>query len=159
MNIFTIGERRFRLVTLNTTQPYLRGEVALLDQQPTTDSAQGLLPKAQLLFDEYLKTYLALADQWTRGVYLPKDAADAGDYIAARLDIGASLKQELLEQLSPEERLRAGADDHLGGAARHARAPGRAPAPEDVRFRRAELMAERAPLYAIATTDARPRPC
>ena len=105
MNIFTIGERRFRLVTLNTTQPYLRGEVALVDQQAATDGAQDLLPKAQLLFDEYLKTYLALADQWTRGVYLPKDAADAGDYIAARLDIAAGVKQELLEQLSPKERI------------------------------------------------------
>jgi len=26
MNIFTIGERRFRTIALNTTQPYLRGE-------------------------------------------------------------------------------------------------------------------------------------
>jgi len=31
MNLLTIGERRFRTVAINTTQPYLRGEVALLE--------------------------------------------------------------------------------------------------------------------------------
>ena len=68
MNIFTMGDERFRIVAINTTQPYLRGEVSTLTQEPATDSAYAALPRARQLFDDYLKTYLALADQWTRGL-------------------------------------------------------------------------------------------
>jgi Lon protease-like protein len=106
MNIFTMGQERFRIVAINTTQPYLRGEVTILDQEPATDSAYAALPRARQLFDDYLKTYLALGDQWTRGIYLPDDPAEAADYIAARMDIGPDAKQELLAQLDPEARLR-----------------------------------------------------
>jgi Lon protease-like protein len=105
MNLFTVGHRRFRIVTLNTTQPYLRGEVVVIDQYPAGEGAPSLMPRAQALFDDYLKTYLALGDQWTRGVYLPGDPGEAADYIAARLDVAQPLKQELLEQLAPEARL------------------------------------------------------
>lgn len=106
MNIFTMGQERFRIVAINTTRPYLRGEVTILDQEPATDSAYAALPRARLVFDDYLKTYLALGDQWTRGIYLPDDPAEAADYIAARMDIGPDAKQELLAQLDPEARLR-----------------------------------------------------
>ncbi|MEX2245208.1 MAG: LON peptidase substrate-binding domain-containing protein [Dehalococcoidia bacterium] len=103
MNIFTIGQHRFRIVTLNTTEPYLRGEVQLLDQQraPVTDA----IANARGLFEDYLKTYLALGNQWTRGVQLPDDAGEAADYIAARLDVPLQMKQDLLEELSPDARL------------------------------------------------------
>jgi Lon protease-like protein len=106
MNIFTTGEQRFRIVALNTTQPYLRGEVAVLEQQPGDETARDLLPRAEAYFDEYLKTHMALGDQWLRGVYLPDDAGEAADYIAARMDVPAPMKQDLLEQLSPVARLR-----------------------------------------------------
>jgi Lon protease-like protein len=106
MNIFTMGQERFRIVAINTTQPYLRGEVSVMEQEPATDSAYAALPRARHLFDDYLKTYLALAEQWTRGVYLPDNPADAADYMAARMDIGPDAKQELLAQLDPEARLR-----------------------------------------------------
>jgi Lon protease-like protein len=106
MNLFTRGEQRFRIVALNTTEPYLRGEVAYVEQDEADDAARAVMPHAQDLFDEYLKTYLALANQWTRGVYLPDDPAEAGDYIATRMDIAPEAKQELLETLSPETRLR-----------------------------------------------------
>jgi hypothetical protein len=106
MNIFTMGQERFRIVAINTTQPYLRGEVSALEQHPSNDRAFAALPRARQMFDDYLKTYLAMADQWTRGVYLPDDPGAAADYIAARMDIGPDAKQELLAQLNPEARLR-----------------------------------------------------
>ena len=106
MNIFAVGEQRFRIVSINTTQPYLRGEVAPLETVAASDSAHAAMPRAREIFDDYLKTYFALGDQWTRGVFLPADPNDAADYIATRLDVGAELKQELLEQLDPAERLR-----------------------------------------------------
>jgi uncharacterized protein len=105
MNIFAIGGERFRTVAINTTQPYLRGEVSILEQQPSTDSAYAAVQRARTIFDDYLKTYLALGDQWTRGVYLPDDPGEAADYIAARLDVATDLKQAWLEELSPDVRL------------------------------------------------------
>jgi Lon protease-like protein len=106
MNIFTIGERRFRIVQLDTSQPYLSGDVEYIEPEPVTDDARAMMPQAQDLFNDYFRMYLALADQWTRGVSLPDDPGDAADYIAARTDASAQLKQAWLEELSPEARLR-----------------------------------------------------
>lgn len=107
MNLFTIGEQRFRIVALNTTEPYLRGEVTIVGGGDAHDEGSAdTLPRAQECFDEYLKMYMSLGDQWTRGVRLPREAGDAADYIAARLDVPVPTKQELLERLSPADRLR-----------------------------------------------------
>lgn len=106
MNIFTIGQQRFRTLAINTTEPYLRGEVALLEDERASDVAYASVARARLVFDDYLKTYLALGDQWTRGVWVPDEPGEAADYIAARLDVAATLKQGWLEALQPGERLR-----------------------------------------------------
>jgi Lon protease-like protein len=106
MNIFTIGHQRFRTLAINTTEPYLRGEVALLEQAATGDVAFASVARARMVFDDYLTTYLALGSQWTRGVYVPDDPAEAADYIAARLDVPPATKQGWLEELRPAERLR-----------------------------------------------------
>lgn len=106
MNIFTIGQERFRTLAINTTQPYLRGEVAVLEQADATDLAYASIARARMIFDDYLKTYLSLGDQWTRGVYVPDDPGEAADYIAARVDVPPEVKQGWLEELRPGERLR-----------------------------------------------------
>jgi len=48
---------------------------------------------------------MALGDQWIRGAQLPPEAAEAADYIAARIDVPPQMKQELLELLAPEARI------------------------------------------------------
>jgi Lon protease-like protein len=105
MNIFAIGEQRFRVVSFTSSHPYLEGDVEIVEQEPA-DGVSDLIPKARELFGEYLKTYMALGNQWIRDVDLPEDAGEAGDYIAARTDVPPHLKQELLEQLSPAARLK-----------------------------------------------------
>jgi Lon protease-like protein len=105
MNIFTIGAQRFRVSNITTEREYLTGDAEIIEQARATDAADALMPKARQLFNEYLRTYLALSDQWTRGVALPEDPAEAADYIAARTDTLAEIKQKWLEELSPESRL------------------------------------------------------
>lgn len=106
MNLFTIGEQRFRIIAVNTTSPYLRAEVELLDQRSGVEPMPpDIRSKAEELFSTYLKVYMALGGQWTRGVELPDDDAEAADYVATRIDVPPALKQELLEELSPETRL------------------------------------------------------
>ena len=106
MNIFSIGERRIRVTAFDTSRAYLCGSVETIEQEPASDGAAALAERARGIFDEYLRTYMALGDQWLRGVELPHDAGEAADYIAARLDVPQQMKQELLEQLSPEARLK-----------------------------------------------------
>ncbi|HZP57659.1 MAG TPA: LON peptidase substrate-binding domain-containing protein [Dehalococcoidia bacterium] len=105
MNLMTIGRERFRILAVTTTSPYLRAEV-----EPLAQAAEAWTPeltaRAEGIFAAYLQTYLALGSQWTRGVELPADPGEAADYIAARMDIAAPLKQELLEELSPSARVR-----------------------------------------------------
>ena len=106
MNLFTMGEHRFRIIAVNTTSPYLRAEVELLEQRHDAEPAGAeLISRANEIFEEYLRTHMALGGQWMRGIELPHDVAEAADYIAARMDVPAPSKQELLEQLSPEARL------------------------------------------------------
>ncbi|HEX5478572.1 MAG TPA: LON peptidase substrate-binding domain-containing protein [Dehalococcoidia bacterium] len=106
MNLFAIGDQRFRIIAVTTTAPYLRAEVELLEPRRDAEPVpRALIAQAHEIFDEYLRMYMALGGQWMRGVQLPEDIAEAADYIAARMDIPAPSKQELLEQLSPEARL------------------------------------------------------
>jgi Lon protease-like protein len=105
MNIFTIGAQRFRVSNISTEREYLTGDAEIIEQARATGAAEALMPKARALFNEYLRAYLALSDQWTRGVELPDDPAEAADYIAARTDTLAEIKQKWLEELSPESRL------------------------------------------------------
>jgi Lon protease-like protein len=105
MNLFTIGEARFRVLTLHTEREFLTGEVEMLEQKQAGDEAYASMARAHELFNQYLKTYLALGDQFTRGITLPEDPAEAADYIAARIEAPAPLKQEWLEELSPDTRL------------------------------------------------------
>jgi hypothetical protein len=58
------------------------------------------------VFGEYFRTFLAIGDQWSNRVPLPPDPGEAADFVAARLDVTPQVKQELLEQLSPDDRLR-----------------------------------------------------
>jgi Lon protease-like protein len=106
MNIFTIGQQRFRIVTVNTTQPYLRAEVTALEPEPAGDGAYSVMPRVRLMFDDYLKTFFAVGDQYVRQVFLPDDPGEAADYVAARCDVPPEAKQQWLEELNPEARLR-----------------------------------------------------
>ena len=104
MNLLTVGVERFRIIAVTTTSPYLRGEVEIVQQRREAVSRETLA-RAEDLFVTYLKLYLAIGNQWTRGVELPENPGEAADYIAARLELPAATKQELLEELSPEARL------------------------------------------------------
>ena len=104
MNLLTVGMERFRIIAVTTTSPYLRGDVEIV-QQRRESVAPETMARAEELFVTYLKLYLAIGNQWTRGVELPENPGEAADYIAARLELPSATKQELLEELSPEARL------------------------------------------------------
>jgi Lon protease-like protein len=102
MNVLVQGERRFRIIEVHDPDDheadYLTAEVDYFrDSQP---EATELLRKGVL---EVFEKILALMD-----VESPKEPAGEGPLsfrVAAAVDFGAPLKQELLESLSEEQRL------------------------------------------------------
>jgi Lon protease-like protein len=104
MNLLTLGVERFRIIAVTTTSPYLRGEVEIIEQRREVVSPETL-ERAEDLFATYLKLYMEIGNQWTRGVELPIESRNAADYIAARLELPPATKQQLLEELSPSAQL------------------------------------------------------
>jgi Lon protease-like protein len=102
MNVLVQGERRFRIIVVHDPDDheadYLTAEVEFYrDSQP---EATRLLREGVL---ELFEKLLALMD-----VDSPKEPAGEGPLsfrVAAAVDFGAPLKQELLESLSEEQRL------------------------------------------------------
>ena len=102
MNVLVQGERRFRILEVRQPQDheadYLRAEVDYYrDSQP--EASQPLREGVLGVFEKML----TLMD-----VENPKEPAGEGPLsfrVAAAVDFGAPLKQELLESLSEEQRL------------------------------------------------------
>ncbi|HET8943866.1 MAG TPA: LON peptidase substrate-binding domain-containing protein [Dehalococcoidia bacterium] len=106
MNLMCLGGKRFRVNSTSEDQPYLVGEVELVDTVAEDDEeTRELADTAGSLFAEYLRLYLAMSNQWARSVEMPSEPDRLADYIASRLAIDFWTKQELLEELSAHNRL------------------------------------------------------
>lgn len=118
MNIICTGGRRFRLIETVEGAPYLKGNVELIEPAHAFDEeTSDLASEAAALFGEYVRLYLAVTNQWTRTLDLPGDPGVLADFIGSRLPVAANVKQQLLEELSPKNRL-ATERDLLGEAIR-----------------------------------------
>jgi ATP-dependent Lon protease len=88
--------------------PYLVGEVELLE--PTEGEGEevtGLADTTAALFAEYYRLYLAVSNQWTRQIGMPRVPGALADFVASRLALSRWAKQRLLEELSVRRRLEA----------------------------------------------------
>lgn len=103
-NLILQGVRRFRVLEYDTSQPYLSGKIALLDdeEQPT---APALVSAVSRMFGEYLNTLLDITGQETRDIALPNDAEVLSYLVADGLQIEWVDKQGLLEMNSAQQRL------------------------------------------------------
>jgi len=106
MNLLVLGERRFRILALDTTEPYLQGDVEWLSSEavdaPDVDEAAQ---RVTALFGEQFRLVLAVTGQWVRRLDLPSDPDTLADFVAGNLDLPSTAKQELLETLSLPTRL------------------------------------------------------
>ena len=107
MNLITVGRRRFRVVALDRSEPYLQGDVEYVASVEV--DAPDVAPVAErvaALYGEQKRLSMALSGQWTRTVGLPRDPDALADAVAAGLDQPAATKQELLAELSLPRRLK-----------------------------------------------------
>ena len=106
MNLLVLGERRFRILALDTTEPYLQGDVEWLSSEaidaPDVDEAAQ---RVTALFGEQFRLVLAVTGQWVRRLDLSSDPDTLADFVAGNLDLPSAAKQELLEKLSLPVRL------------------------------------------------------
>lgn len=103
LNLATVGERRFRIRSIDDSRPYAVGDVELLDdEQP--DVPNRLLAMVREQFTEYVQVLRRLARQAEGDVPIPEGALELSYAVAANLQIRRAEQQSLLED-TPADRL------------------------------------------------------
>ena len=107
INLITLGRDRFRVLSLDRSEPFLTGDVEYL----VSEAAEGgAVPReadrVAALFAEQFRLVMAVSNQWTRELNLPGQADELADFVAAQIEVPAAVKQELLETLPVLDRLR-----------------------------------------------------
>ena len=108
LNILTIGERRFELVDIVSSSPFMVGNVRFLTEDPG-EVSEHLLIEIREEYETFLKQLATVAGGWNRNVDVPTDpSAIARDVIAtmaSSIELSTSLRQEILEDLEVRSRL------------------------------------------------------
>ncbi len=106
MNLVAFGERRFRILALDTTELYLQGDVELLESEDVdAPEVTEAAARVAALFGEQFRLALAISGQWTRRLDLPSDPDALADFVAGNAELPSEEKQALLETLSLPARL------------------------------------------------------
>ena len=105
-----VGTQRFRIAALHHDQPYLTGDVEIIDMDPPSGATPSMAERqaaehVTALFGEYFRLSLTLARQWQDTISLPDDPTALADFVAARLVAPAELKQRMLEAPTTRARL------------------------------------------------------
>jgi Lon protease-like protein len=107
LNLIVLGERRFRIAALDSTEPYLVGDVDLVESEDVdTPEAREEAGRVAALFGEQSRLKMAITGQWSRELNLPDDPDALADFVAGNMDASPLAKQALLEALSVPDRLR-----------------------------------------------------
>ena len=107
INLITLGGHRFRVLSLDRSEPYLTGDVEYLISEAAEGGAvQREAERVATLFAEQFRLIMAVSNQWTRELNLPGESDALADFVAAQIDVPADVKQELLETLPVLDRLR-----------------------------------------------------
>jgi uncharacterized protein len=105
-DIVTVGTDRFRLLGLDETQPYLRGEVELLAEEPADPAAAGHAARfVQVAFREYLDALTEWGGATVRLEDLPDEPVLLSFIVAAAMVIDLPERQALLAEPDPVRRL------------------------------------------------------
>ena len=108
LNILTIGEKRFELVDIVSSTPFMVGNVRFLTEDQGEISEQ-LLIEIREEYATFLKQLATVAGGWNRNVDVPTDpstiARDVIATMASNIELSTSLRQEILEDREVKSRL------------------------------------------------------
>jgi len=106
LNLVARGERRFRILALDTTEPYLQGDVEFLESEDVdAPGVSDASARVAALFGDQQRLVLAISGQWSRELDLPTDPAALADYVAGHAELPPEDQQALLETLLLPARL------------------------------------------------------
>ena len=106
LNLITLGRRRFRILELDRSEPYLAADVEYIENTGAGD--EGIVEAAEevaALFAEQFRLVMAITSQWMRQLNIPGDPAKLADFVPSQIEVPEETKQQLLETLSVPERL------------------------------------------------------
>ena len=107
-DLVTIGSQRFRLIALDHSRPYLRGEVDLLAEDTGDETAAGLAAHATAAaFRHYLEALAARGATQAGAPELPDEPIALSYLVAASMIIDLPVRQALLAEPDAVGRLTA----------------------------------------------------
>jgi uncharacterized protein len=107
-DVVTVGIRRFRLLSLDETMPYLRGEVELLTDDAVDEAAAAPVVRAvQVAFRAYLDALTEWGGATVRVAELPAEPVLLSYVVAATMVIDLPERQSLLAEPDALARLTA----------------------------------------------------
>jgi Lon protease-like protein len=99
------GERRFRLISRDTDDPYPIGDVELLTDEPGTGDLDALAAGVAAATRDLMNLTLGLGGGWAGDQKVPDDPAVLSYYVPKLLKIDTTESQVLLESETISERL------------------------------------------------------
>ena len=105
-HLVTVGTQRFRLASLDTSRPYLQGEVDLLEEEVGDEAAAGLAVHAvQRAFHGYVEALASRESVEVTVPELPDEPLLLSYLVAASMILDLSVRQDLLAEPDAERRL------------------------------------------------------
>jgi len=112
LRVMVEGRRRARLRRLWQTEPFLQGNVELLEEMEPSEAflrsprTEALLRQSWNLFGEYIELAGNVSEEIVTTVMDCRDVGYLADFIAQNISLRYTDKQEILEELAPFIRLR-----------------------------------------------------
>ena len=105
-HLVTVGTQRFRLASLDDTQPYLQGQVELLDEEVGDEAAAGLAAQAvRRGFHGYIEALASRESVEVTVPELPDEPLVLSYLVAASMILDLPVRQQLLAEPDAERRL------------------------------------------------------
>lgn len=105
-HLVTVGTQRFRLVSLDDSQPYLQAEVELLDEEVGDEAGAGLAAQAvRRGFRGYVEALASRESAEVAVPELPDEPLVLSYLVAASMILDLPVRQQLLAQPDAERRL------------------------------------------------------
>ena len=105
MLVSVAGEERFRIVEITQRQPFLMGQVEVLEEDVDVTLPAKDMEAIQAAVTRHIRLLLGLRGGWVREASMPKSPVSLSYFIASLLQSGLAEKQALLEETSTLRRL------------------------------------------------------
>lgn len=108
VRVYAEGGPRAAILKAESEEPYLRAMVEEYEEieGPKTYRAEAYIRRIQNQFEEYVRLYHPMSPDVIMRVISEKDCGVLADFVAANVQLDYEVKQEILDECDPQERIR-----------------------------------------------------